>query len=143
MVNSSLKTTVQRLKALGHPARMRIAVMLRPGELCVCQMTAVLQLAASTVSAHLAELRRAGCVVERKEGRWVFYALTEEGASLLASLAPDVKHDAKLAADAALVARLRVVGPEELCRADLDLRKLGLGGKAARVGQARPGRGTS
>lgn len=133
MVNSSLETTVQRLKALGHPARMRIAVMLRGGELCVCQMTAVLQLAASTVSAYLAELRRAGCVVERKEGRWVFYALSDEGGSLLAAIAPDLRNDAKLAADAALVARLRAVGPEKLCRADLDLRKLGLGGKAART----------
>ncbi len=117
---------MQRLKALGHPARMRIAVMLRAGELCVCQMTAVLQLAASTVSAHLAELRRAGCVVERKEGRWVFYALSDEGASLLASIAPDVKGDTTLAADAAVVARLRALGPEELCRVDFDVRKLGI-----------------
>ena len=44
------------LKAAGHPARLRILNMLRPGALCVCQITAVLQLAASTVSAHLAEL---------------------------------------------------------------------------------------
>jgi DNA-binding transcriptional ArsR family regulator len=133
MVTSPLKITVQRLKALAHPARVRIAAMLRPGELCVCQMTAVLQLAASTVSAHLAELRRAGCVVERKEGRWVFYALSDEGTALLASLAPDLRSDAKLAADAALVARLRAVGPEKLCRADLDLRKLGIGRNATRA----------
>ncbi len=133
MITSPLKTTVQRLKALAHPARLRIAAMLRGGELCVCQITAVLELAASTVSAHLAELRRAGCVVERKESRWVFYTLSDEGASLLASLAPDLRSDAKLAADAALVARLRAVGPERLCRADLDLRKLGLAGKATRT----------
>lgn len=133
MTISPLKITVQRLKALGHPARVRIAVMLRGGELCVCQMTAVLQLAASTVSAHLAELRRAGCVVERKEGRWVFYALSDEGASLLAALAPDLRNDAKLAADAAVVAKLRVAGPEKLCRAELDLRKLGLGRKPTRA----------
>ena len=132
MTSSSLKSTVQRLKALGHPARMRIAVMLRGGELCVCQMTAVLQLAASTVSAHLAELRRADCVAERKAGRWVFYALSGEGASLLAAIAPDVKHDPTLAADAALVKRLRTLGPEELCRADFDRRALGGGRRSAR-----------
>ena len=137
MTSSSLKSTVQRLKALGHPARMRIAVMLRGGELCVCQMTAVLQLAASTVSAHLAELRRADCVAERKDGRWVFYALSGEGASLLAAVAPDVKHDPTLAADAALVKRLRALGPEELCRADFDRRALGGGRRLARGRQAK------
>jgi len=124
MGDSPLDATVRRLKALGHPARVRIAAMLREGELCVCQMTAVLELAASTVSAHLAELRRADCVRERKEGRWVFYALSDEGASLLASLAHDLEDDAQLAADAALVVKLRAIGPEELCRVDLDLRRL-------------------
>jgi len=133
MANSPLDVTVRHLKALGHPARMRIAAMLRAGELCVCQMTAVLKLAASTVSAHLAELRRAGCVVERKEGRWVFYTLSDEGASLLASLAPDLGDDAQLAADDAVVAKLRAIGPEELCRVDLDLRKLGLDQKVTRA----------
>ena len=43
----------------------------RTGELCVCQITEVLGLATSTVSAHLKELRRAGLTVERKEGRCV------------------------------------------------------------------------
>ncbi len=132
MANSPLDQTVRRFKALGHPARMRIATMLRAGELCVCQMTAVLRLAASTVSAHLAELRRAGCVVERKEGRWVFYTLSDEGASLLAALAPDLRDDGRLAADAEMVAKLRRIGPEALCRADLDVTRLGLDRPAAR-----------
>ena len=105
---------------------MRIATMLRSGELCVCQMTAVLQLAASTVSAHLANLRRAGCILERKEGRWVFYALSDEGADLLATLAPGLERDARLATDKKMVAKLRRIGPEELCRVDLDISKLGL-----------------
>lgn len=124
MTNSPLDAMVRRFKALGHPARIRIAAMLRGGELCVCQMTAILKLAASTVSAHLAELRRAGCITERKEGRWVFYTLTEAGASTLSSLAVDLEQDQQILADAALVARLRAIGPEDLCRVDLDLRKL-------------------
>ena len=52
--------------------------MLRGGELCVCQMTAVLGLAASTVSAHLTDLKRAGLVLDRKDGRWVLHRLSEE-----------------------------------------------------------------
>jgi DNA-binding transcriptional ArsR family regulator len=66
---------VAAAKALAHPARLRILAMLRPGELCVCQMSTLLQLAASTVSGHLNDLRRSGLVVERKEGKMVYYAL--------------------------------------------------------------------
>ena len=53
--------------------------MLRGGDLCVCQMTAVLELAASTVSSHLSDLRRAGLVTERKSGKWVHYHLVDAG----------------------------------------------------------------
>ena len=63
-----LSATVHALKALAHPGRLRILAMLRGGELCVCQMTAVLDLAASSVSAHLADLKRAG-PRRRAEGR--------------------------------------------------------------------------
>jgi len=120
MTKSSLDLAVQRFKALGHPARMRLALALRSGELCVCQMIAVLELAASTVSAHLKELRRAGLLVEGKQGRWVFYALSPEGAILLASVAPEVGLDEQILADSEVVVRLRGIDPEELCRTGSD-----------------------
>jgi DNA-binding transcriptional ArsR family regulator len=49
--------------------------MLTSGELCVCQVTEVLQLAPSTVSKHMSILRQAGLVEARKEGRWIYYRL--------------------------------------------------------------------
>ena len=52
-----LTATVDVLKALGHPVRLRILAMLRGGELCVCQMTAVLGLAEADARV-LRELRR-------------------------------------------------------------------------------------
>ena len=73
MTASTLESTVTAARALGHPARVRIVAMLRSGELCVCQITEVLDLAVSTVSAHLRELRRAGLLSERKDGRWVYF----------------------------------------------------------------------
>jgi DNA-binding transcriptional ArsR family regulator len=123
-----LSTTVHALKALAHPARLRILAMLRGGELCVCQMTAVLDAAASTVSAHLADLKRAGLVAERKDGRWVFHRL-EEGEAAVALLEPvwrSIAADPQVEADARLLRSLRRVGVEELCRVDLDLEKLGI-----------------
>jgi DNA-binding transcriptional ArsR family regulator len=123
-----LATTVDVLKALGHPVRLRIVAMLRAGELCVCQMTAVLDLAASTVSAHLTDLKRAGLVEERKDGRWVLHRLAEDAAAA-AHLEPvwrSIARDPQVEADARLLRELRRVPVEELCRVDLDLRRLGI-----------------
>jgi len=75
MATRPIGPLVDLLKTLGHPARLRILALLRGGELCVCQINAVIGLAASTVSEHLTELRRAGLLTERKEGRWVYYEL--------------------------------------------------------------------
>jgi DNA-binding transcriptional ArsR family regulator len=125
MSTPTLAPLVDSYKALAHPARLRILGMLRGGELCVCQVTAVLGLAASTVSAHLSELRRAGLVEEQKEGRWVRYRLRESGGDLV-SLWPKLDADPQARADAALLARLRRVPLETLCRVDLDLSRLGI-----------------
>jgi DNA-binding transcriptional ArsR family regulator len=128
-----LTATVHALKALAHPGRLRILAMLHGGELCVCQMTAVLDLAASTVSAHLADLKRAGLVGERKDGRWVFHRL-EEGEAAQALLAPvwrAIARDPQVEADARLLRELRRVDVEELCRVDLDLKRLGIRRPAA------------
>lgn len=124
MTKPELEDVVRRYKALGHPARLRLAMMLRQGELCVCQMIAVLGLAASTVSAHLKELRRAGLLAERKQGRWVYSSLTGEGAEVVGSLAAELDGDAQLAADAEAVERLRREDPEELCRLGPDRARL-------------------
>ena len=62
-------------KAVADPTRARILKMLEPGELCVCDITAGLDLAQSTVSKHLGILRNAGLIVGRKVGLWVYYRL--------------------------------------------------------------------
>ncbi len=125
---TNLARSVEAHKALAHPARQRLVAMLRGGELCVCQLTVVLDLAPSTVSAHLNELKRAGLLVEAKKGRFVMYRWSEEAqaASLLADLSSRIAADDQVAADAKLVRSLRKVGVEELCRVDLDLSRVGI-----------------
>lgn len=134
MERGGLARATATFKALGHPARLRILAMLREGGLCVCQVTALLELAASTVSAHLAELRRAGLVLERKEGRWVVYSLSAEAVTraLLDDLWALLRDDPQVAADARLLRGLRRVPVEELCRVDLDVARVGLKRQAAR-----------
>lgn len=132
---SPLVQAVQLFKAAAHPARLRILAMLRPGGLCVCQITAVLELAVSTVSAHLGDLKRAGLLDERKDGRWVRYRLADhdEVPELMAQVWRLTGKDAQVQADARLVRQLRRLPVEQLCRADLDLSRLGLKRPAART----------
>lgn len=138
-MTKSLASTVYVLKALAHPVRLRIVAMLRGGELCLCQMTAVLGLAASTVSAHLRDLKRAGIVDERKDGRWVFHGLAkdEETAAHLAPVWKAVAQDPQVDGDSRLLRELRRVSVEELCRVDLDLERLGIKRPIAFAGRTR------
>jgi len=70
------------LKAAGEPSRLRILKALEIGELCACHFVALLEVSQPTVSRHLAALRRAGLVAERREDRFLYYRL--EPASPLA-----------------------------------------------------------
>lgn len=56
---------------------MRILALLLGGELCVCDLMAVLQLPQSTISRHLAYLRNTGWVKGRRRGVWMNYRLAE------------------------------------------------------------------
>ena len=63
--------------ALADENRVRALLALRGGELCLCQVVELLQLAPSTVSKHMSILRQAGLVRARKEGRWMYYRLPD------------------------------------------------------------------
>ena len=111
-----LPHVVRALKAMAHPARLRMLAMLTTGELCVCQMTAVLDLAASTVSGHLADLRAAGLVTERKAGKWVHYQLADdpEIAALITSPLALLATDHQAHSDAKAVRHVRRIPVETL-----------------------------
>ncbi len=65
-------------KALGDRNRMRIMKMLEVKAMCVCEITAVLNLAPSTVSKHLSLLHDAGLIEDQKDGKWVNYSLPQK-----------------------------------------------------------------
>jgi ArsR family transcriptional regulator, arsenate/arsenite/antimonite-responsive transcriptional repressor len=67
-------------RALADENRVRILVALQDGELCVCQLIALLGIAPSTVSKHLSILRQARLVEVRKAGRWLHYRLADRDA---------------------------------------------------------------
>lgn len=71
-----MKKTLQQIKALADGNRLRIVLGLSAhDELCVCQITELLQVSTPTVSRHMSVLQNAGLVENRKEARWVYYRL--------------------------------------------------------------------
>jgi len=137
MTNRPIAQLVQTHKAIAHPVRLRLLAVLRGGPLCVCQMTVIVTLAASTVSEHLSELRRAGLVIERKEGRWVEYRLADSStAAVLETLWTALRTDPAVRADAVLAKELRRVPVDELCGANMDLSRIARPRLAAAVTRA-------
>lgn len=64
-------------RALSDENRVRILMALRHHEFCVCQITAFLDLSPSTTSKHLSVLRGARLIQAKKEGKWVYYRLSD------------------------------------------------------------------
>jgi len=76
--------------ALGERIRLRLACCLLEAQdgLCVCELVDALALPQPSVSRHLRLLKAAGLVVERREGRWMYYRLRDPEHALLAGLRP-------------------------------------------------------
>jgi len=102
--------------------------MLRSGGLCVCQVAAAMGSPVSTVSEHLAELRRAGLVAERREGRWVTYSLADDpqARALLEPVWTLLRDDPLVRQEERVARRVRRLALADLCDAGLDLAKFGL-----------------
>ncbi|MCR3883642.1 metalloregulator ArsR/SmtB family transcription factor [Methanotrichaceae archaeon M04Ac] len=69
--------TVEVLKAVADPCRLRIIKLLKEGELCVCEIMAALDRRQSSTSHHLSVLKEAGLVRERKDGKWSYYRIAD------------------------------------------------------------------
>jgi ArsR family transcriptional regulator len=111
-----MKTFIRIMKALSDPSRVKIIKMLERKELCVCEITALLGLAQSTVSKHLRVLEEAGLVESWKEGAWVNYRTAGQtdnpyAAEMLALLPGWLSDDPRMAEallQVATVDRLRI-----------------------------------
>ena len=80
----------ETFRALGDPTRVRILDALSHGELCVCDLAAVLGLSQSAVSHQLRLLRGLRLVRPRRDGRVVFYSLDDQ--HLMAILRQTLQH---------------------------------------------------
>ncbi len=108
------------LKAAGDPTRTRILKLLEGGGLCVCQVQVVLGLAPSTVSKHLSILKTAGLVEDRRDGKWIEYALVSGERNpyakhVLAMLRGPLDRDPAVVADRRRLREIKKIPLVELC----------------------------
>ena len=111
--------TLASAAALADPGRVRVVMALRERpELCVCQIVELLQLSPATISRHMSVLKQGRFVKSRKEGRWVYYRLSDDlPPRLLQWLEEELATNAGIEADRAELDRILNCELSELCSA--------------------------
>ena len=122
----SLRDFESVMKAAADPTRVRILKILESGEMCVCQVIAILSFGQSTVSKHLFLLRAAGLIKDRRDRKWVHYSLVRGGDSAYASkmlrnLRGWLNDDPVIAKDRERTAMARAIGPMAICERNMTL----------------------
>jgi DNA-binding transcriptional ArsR family regulator len=64
-------------KLLGEPSRLKITMALRGGEMCVCDLAALLGISESAVSHQIRRLKDLAMVKSRREGQILYYSLDD------------------------------------------------------------------
>jgi len=113
-----MRSHLKIFKALSDRNRLRIVKMLEVKPMCVCEITAVLNLAPSTVSKHLSLLHEAELIEDRKDGKWVNYSLPKKSgfpfsSEILKLLRRYLKDDPTVLTD---MKKAEKVSRVELCR---------------------------
>jgi ArsR family transcriptional regulator len=114
------------LKAAADPTRVRILKILEGGEMCVCQVIAILSLGQSTVSKHLFLLRAAGLIKDRRDRKWIHYSLDRGNGSpyaarVLRNLRRWLNDDPVIAKDRERAVMARAIGPVAICERNMTL----------------------
>src|ERR1700690_736146 len=78
------RALAEGFRVLGDPTRLTVALALRDGgELCVCDLSWIVERAENLVSHHVRALRAAGLADYRRDGKMALYSLTQRGQALL------------------------------------------------------------
>ena len=113
-----MRNHLKVFKALSDKNRLRIVKMLEEKPMCVCEITAVLKLAPSTVSKHLSLLHEAELIEDKKDGKWVNYSLPKKSkipfvSEILKLLRRSIKDDPAILTDMKKAVKVSRI---ELCR---------------------------
>ncbi len=114
---------VQFFRALSDETRLRIVMLLTEGELCVCDLMAVLGEPQSKVSRHLAYLKYSGLTSSRRGGVWMHYSLNDPSNGIyraqLNLLKEELSHLSQFRED---MEKLRDLKKQGSCKASMEFR---------------------
>ncbi len=79
-----VKRTACIFKAFCDENRIRILLLLQGGEKCACRLLEEMNITQPTLSHHMKILCDSGIVVGRKEGKWIHYSISPQGATIAA-----------------------------------------------------------
>ena len=122
----SLRAYEDVMKAVADPTRVRILKILEGGEMCVCQVIAVIGLGQSTISKHLFLLRAAGLIKDRRDKKWILYSLDGKSGNsyagpALRNLRKWLNDDLLVSKDRERAAMARDLGPITICERGMAL----------------------
>ena len=122
----SLRLYKDVMKAVADPTRVRILKILEEGEMCVCQIIAIVALGQSTISQHLFLLRAAGLIKDRRDGKWIHYSLDGKSGNryagpALRNLRKWMNDDPVVLKDRDRAAKAREIGPIAICEGRMEL----------------------
>ena len=73
-----MRQIVDILKVLADESRLKIVYALQKRPSCVCELSSFLDLTQPTISSHLKQLRQAGIIDYKKNGKWVEYFIVDD-----------------------------------------------------------------
>lgn len=78
-MDQNYEKTAKLFKAFCDENRLKILALLKSGEKCACTLEAELSIAQSTLSHHMKILVESGVVSVRKDKKWSYYGLSDQG----------------------------------------------------------------
>ena len=118
--NNPIDRLTRVSSALADPNRVRLLAACLEQERCVCQLVALIDLSNASISKHLGQLRDAGLLQSRREGRWVHYKLPEVPDPIVAQAIGMVRahalSDALIQNDQQTLSNIDAIEPNELAR---------------------------
>ena len=93
LASGDVERITDLFRLIGEPTRVRLLyALVEAGEMCVCDLAAVVDAPETSVSHALRLLRMAGIVRNRRDGRMVFYSLTDAHVRLLLDVTTEHLH---------------------------------------------------
>ena len=111
-------TPIKLFSLLADETRLRCLVLLqKEQELCVCEISQIIESSQPKISRHLALLRNSGLISDERRGQWVYYSLhrslPEWAQKMMESILESLKKEEPYSSD---VKRVRLLKQEKICR---------------------------